>query len=246
MEPTPGAPAAAPTAAADADGAADAQPDRAEGDAVSPGPDEPTPEELARILTWPNLISVLRLLGIPLFLYLLFAQDDEVLAAIVLGTLGATDWIDGFVARRYHQVSNLGKALDPTVDRLVLIVGVGAIIISGSAPLWFSLLVLGREVVIGLWTVSLLALGAKRPDVTWWGKAGTFANYFAFPLFMVGASDASLAPWFQAAGWIAAVPGLVLSYVAAVLYFPIGVRNLREGRAARHATDDPPAGREAP
>lgn len=241
MEPTPGAAAAAPTSEPDA---ARVDPRHDEGVAVDP--DEPTPEELARILTWPNLISALRLLGIPLFLYLLFGQDDEVLAAVVLGTLGATDWVDGFVARRYHQVSNLGKALDPTVDRLVLIVGIGAIIISDSAPLWFSLLVIGREVVIGLWTVSLLALGAKRPDVTWWGKAGTFANYFAFPLFMVGSSDAALAPWFQAAGWIAAVPGLVLSYVAAVLYFPIGVRNLREGRAARHEDDHPPAGREAP
>jgi cardiolipin synthase len=191
-----------------------------------------------RVLTVPNLITLVRLLCIPLFLYLLFGLEARAWAALLLALLGATDWVDGYVARHFHQVSNIGKAFDPTVDRLLLITGVVSIIIDGSCPLWFGLVVVIREVLLSAWVLSITALGAKRMDVTWWGKAGTFGMMVAFPAFLA-ASDTNLATGvtdvFEIIAWCAAIPGLVFSMIAFVGYFPMGVTALREGRAARDA-----------
>ena len=186
-----------------------------------------------RILTIPNAITMMRLLCLPVYLWLLFGQDNQAAAAALLGVLGATDWVDGYVARHFHQVSSVGKVLDPVADRLLFFVGVGAIIVDGAAPLWFCVAVLAREVVVALATLLLAALGARRIDVTWFGKAGTFGLMFAFPLFLGGSSTVSFATTLEALAWVAGIPGLVLSYYAAVLYLPIGVRALREGRADR-------------
>ncbi|HWC69198.1 MAG TPA: CDP-alcohol phosphatidyltransferase family protein, partial [Acidimicrobiales bacterium] len=128
-----------------------------------------------RLLTLPNAITIVRLSCLPLFLWLLFGKEDRVAAAALLGALGATDWVDGYIARRYHQVSELGKVLDPLADRLLFIVGVGALIVDGSVPLVFAWLVVAREVILGVTLVLLTLAGMQRFDVTWWGKAGTFA-----------------------------------------------------------------------
>jgi cardiolipin synthase len=140
--------------------------------------------ETNRVLTLPNVITFVRLACLPVFLWLLFVQDDRLAAAVLLAVLGITDFVDGYIARRFHQVSELGKVLDPTADRLLFIVGVGGIMIDGAAPLWFSLLVLAREVVVGAAMVILTALGMKRVDVSWWGKAGTLALMVSFPSFL--------------------------------------------------------------
>jgi cardiolipin synthase len=213
---------------------------------ASPAFDDGDP---SRILTVPNLISFLRLLGIPVFLYLMFPRDNLAAGAIVLGVLGSTDWIDGWYARRYHQVSNLGKALDPTVDRLVLIVGIVSAIVAVDDVWfrWFAALVLFREVAVALWTLAITLVNrGVNMAVTWWGKAGTFCMYFAFPFFIAGASTMRLAPAFEVLAWGFALPGLVLSYWAAVLYIPIGRTALREGRAARRAAAPAAPGKEAP
>jgi cardiolipin synthase (CMP-forming) len=186
-----------------------------------------------RILTIPNLLSVGRLLCIPLFLWLLFAKEDRARAAYLLGALGATDWVDGYVARHFNQVSTLGKVLDPTADRLLLGVGIVAILIDGSVPRWIAVMVLVREVLVGAAVVALAALGASRIDVTWFGKAGTFFNMFAFPLFLGGASGISWNDTARTLGWVFAIPGLILSYYAAVLYIPAARKALREGRSGR-------------
>jgi len=191
-----------------------------------------------RIMTVPNLITLVRLLCIPVFLWLLFVVDAPAWAALLLAMLGATDWVDGYVARHFHQVSNLGKAFDPIVDRLLLIVGVGSIIISGAVPLWLGLVVVIREVLLSAWVVGITALGAKRMDVTWFGKAGTFGMMVAFPAFLA-ASDTALTDWLRTAleviAWGAAIPGLVFSMIAFYGYFPMGLQALREGRAGRAA-----------
>jgi cardiolipin synthase (CMP-forming) len=195
---------------------------------------DPDPD-LDRILTIPNVITLIRLLCLPVFWWLLFSQQNRAAAAALLSVLGATDWIDGYIARHFDQVSNLGKVLDPTVDRLLFFVSIVGIIIDGSAPRWFCLVVLVREVVVASITVTITALGAKPVDVTWFGKAGTFGLMFAFPLFLAGSSDLAIAPAFTAAAWIAGIPGLVLSYYAAFRYVPLWRVNLREGRARRAA-----------
>lgn len=188
-----------------------------------------------RIVTIPNLITCVRLACLPLYLYLLFGRDNRAAAALLLAVLGATDWVDGYVARHFDQVSNLGKILDPVADRLLFFVGIGAILVDGAAPYWFSVLVLAREIVISIAVLVIAALGGRRIDVTWWGKAGTFCLMFAFPLFLAGASTVGLADLFTLAGWGFGIPGIVFSYYAAFLYIPLGLTALREGRAARHA-----------
>ncbi|HBV26021.1 MAG TPA: CDP-diacylglycerol--glycerol-3-phosphate 3-phosphatidyltransferase, partial [Acidimicrobiaceae bacterium] len=137
-----------------------------------------------RPFTIPNLISLLRLGCIPIFLWLLFGPEDRWAAALLLGALGATDWVDGFIARKFNQVSELGKILDPTADRLMLLIGIFAIWIDGSVPGWVAWLALVREGLVALAAVLLAALGSRKIEVTWWGKTGTFLLMFAFPFFL--------------------------------------------------------------
>lgn len=192
-------------------------------------------EGKGRILTIPNVISVIRLSCLPLFLWLLFPQNSPGAAGFLLGALGATDWVDGYIARHYDQVSELGKVLDPVADRLLFFVGVTSIWYVGACPWWIAAAVLFREIVVAGATIALAAMGAKRIDVTWWGKAGTFALMVAFPFFLFSTADISWTSLarFIAYGW--ALPGLVLSYAAAAMYIPIGLKALREGREGRAA-----------
>ncbi len=183
-----------------------------------------------RILTVPNFISLLRLASIPLFLWLLFSQDDRFAAALLWAVVGATDWVDGWWARKFDVVSEFGKFIDPVTDRAVLIVGIFAVGVDGSVPWWLVVVTLSREVIVAGAGVVLGALGGRRIDVTWWGKCATFGLYFAFPLLLAGASDVGTADWFRWAGWICAVPSLIYSYLSAAQYVPLGLEALREGR----------------
>src|SRR4051812_319439 len=167
-----------------------------------------------RILTIPNVITVVRLLCLPIFLWILLHDENRAAASWLLGALGATDFVDGYVARHFHQTSKLGKILDPVADRLLLFVGIGAILYDGTVPPWFAIAVLARELLISVATLGLAALGARRIDVTWWGKAGTFANMFAFPLFLGSHSTVSYSGVCGVLAWVAAAPGLTLSYYA--------------------------------
>jgi cardiolipin synthase len=186
-----------------------------------------------RILTIPNLVTLVRLACLPVFLWLLFGREDRAAAAWLLAGLGITDWIDGYIARHFHQTSELGKVFDPVTDRLLFFIGGGGILIDGSVPTWFAVVVLIREALVAVATVGLAALGAKRIDVTWFGKAGAFFLMVAFPLFLASHSTLS---WHETAGdlaWVAGIPGLALSLYSAALYVPIARSALSEGRAAR-------------
>ena len=121
-------------------------------------------------LTIPNLISILRLAAVPVFVWLLMGQNRPLAAAALLGILGATDWVDGWVARRFDQVSELGKVLDPTADRIMFLVAVFTMMIDGSVPIWFGILTLVREGVVAIAALVLGALGARALKVTWAGK----------------------------------------------------------------------------
>lgn len=195
------------------------------------------PATADRVLTIPNLITAVRLACIPLFVYLLFGRENRAAAAWLLAVLGMTDWVDGWTARRLGQVSRLGKVLDPLADRLLLIVGITCILLDGSAPLWFGLAVLAREALVAGTTLVLAVLGARRIDVTWWGKAGTFALMWTFPLWLAGNSTLSYAPFVEALGWCFAIPGLVLSYYSAARYVPLARAALAEGREERSGGD---------
>jgi cardiolipin synthase len=181
-----------------------------------------------RILTVPNVITLIRLCLLPVFLWLLFAQENRAAAAALLAALGATDFLDGYIARHFHQVSELGKILDPVADRLLFFVAVAGIMVDGSVPVWFAVAVLLREVLVAGGTLVLAAKGVRRIDVTWYGKAYTLLLMTAFPLFLASESTVS---WHEAAGTVAVlvgIPGLVLSWYSAALYLPIARRALRE------------------
>jgi len=182
------------------------------------------------ILTIPNLITLIRLACVPLFCWLLFGKDDQTAAAWLLAVLGCTDWVDGYIARHFDQTSTLGKILDPTADRLLLIVSVASIIIDRSIPWWIAALVIFRESVVAIAALVLAALGARRIDVTWYGKAGTFGLMFAIPFFLASRSTVGWHPLAHVLAWVCVIPGLIFGYIAAVQYIPLGRAALREGR----------------
>lgn len=182
-----------------------------------------------RVLTVPNLLSFGRLLCVPVFLWLLFGLETREGAAFLLAFLGITDWVDGYIARRFNQVSALGKVLDPAADRLLLGVGVVAIMIDGSVPLVVGWLTIARELAVAVTALVLASLGARRVDVSWAGKCGTFAMMIAFPLFLLGNGHGVAA----AIAWPVAVFGLAVGWYAAAAYVPQGVKALREGRDDR-------------
>ena len=184
---------------------------------------------LDRIATIPNAISVIRVLCVPVFLWLLFGQDNRTGAAFLLGGLGATDWVDGYIARHFNPVSDLGKVLDPIADKVLLVTGMIAILIDGSVPAVVFWPAIAREVLVAATTVLLGALGSKRIDVSWAGKCGTLLMMTAFPLFLWGHGEG---PAYLVA-WCFAVPGLLMAWYAAITYVAPARQALREGRAAR-------------
>lgn len=186
------------------------------------------------IWTIPNAFTLLRLLLLPVFLYVLFGLENRAAAALLLGGLSATDWVDGYLARRLGQVSEFGKVFDPTVDRLLFVVATIAIIVDGSIPLWFALAVLFREVAVGLMmAIATLVYKMPRIDVTYLGKLATFLLMFAVPGFLMGNSDIAGADAFQVAAWLVGIPGLILSYWTGIAYIPQVRRAVAEGAAAR-------------
>ena len=188
--------------------------------------------------TWPNLISVIRLAFLPLFFWLLFGTNHRAIAAWLLATLGATDWIDGFVARRWHQVSNVGKVLDPVADRILVISALLAVAAAAGVPWWFASATLTRELIVSLLTVVLASLGAARIDVLWWGKVSTFALMTTFPLFLLTTNPhhGALLPWqhdVRNACWVLGITGLTLSWIVLFGYVKPALNALRTGRRAR-------------
>jgi len=189
----------------------------------------------ARIITIPNLISMARLACAPVFVWLL-ADDDLLAAALLLAVLGASDWVDGWIARRFDQGSNLGKVLDPVADRILLLLAAVALVVQGSVPLVVGILVLVREAVVSVAVLALAAAGARRIDVQWVGKAGTLALMFAFPLYLwADAISGTASDVVLTAAWFMAVCGLVFSYYAALTYVPLARAALRDGRASHTA-----------
>jgi cardiolipin synthase len=189
-------------------------------------------------VTWPNLVTAIRLALLPVFLWLLFSTDHRAVAAWLLAFLGATDWIDGHLARRLHQVSNVGKVLDPVADRLLVMVGLLAVAAASGVPWWFALATLAREIIVSVLTLVLAALGAARIDVLWWGKVSTFALMTTFPLFLLTTNPhhAPLTQWQEVcrdACWVIGVAGLGLAWVVLFGYVKPAIAALRTGRRGR-------------
>ena len=185
---------------------------------------------LDRIATLPNLLSLVRILLIPVFVGLLLHHGTEAAGLVLLGAVVATDWVDGYIARHTGQVSNLGKLLDPVADRLAVAAALVALVVRDAFPLWAALLVISRDALILLVGVVLIVSYRIRLDVRWVGKAGTFGLMCAIPLVAWGHFGLVFHGFTRIFGWMVFVPAIALYYLATAAYAVDVVRALRVAR----------------
>jgi len=169
------------------------------------------------IFTIPNLISAARIAAIPFFLWLLLGADDPGAAGWTLFAIGTTDWIDGFLARKLDQVTELGKMLDPVADRLAIVAALIGGWIAGVVPWWVALLLLVRETLVGLMALYLAVKVETRIEVRHLGKMATWAVYGGVASFYIHAGTGW--DFFHWWSWIYIIPGITLYYVVAGQYF---------------------------
>lgn len=170
------------------------------------------------ILTVPNLLSCTRILLIPVFMALIVHEGTELAGMLLFAGVAATDWVDGYVARRTNQVSELGKVLDPVADRLAIAAGLIAIMIRGALPLWAGLAVILRDVAVLIVGAALLAGRGVRVDVRFLGKTATATLMIAITWIAWGNLGLPLEAAARAAGWVLFALGIAESYVAALWY----------------------------
>jgi cardiolipin synthase (CMP-forming) len=172
-----------------------------------------------RIWTIPNLLSFLRLLGVPVFLWLALGPKDNGWALLVLVFAGISDYLDGKIARRFGQTSRLGALLDPAADRLYILATVAALADLGTIPIWLAVLLVSRDVVLAA-TIPILrhrGYGLALP-VNFVGKAATTNLLYAFPLLLLAGGTGSVATVAQPLGWAFTVWGVALYWYAGALY----------------------------
>jgi cardiolipin synthase (CMP-forming) len=175
-------------------------------------------EASSAIATVPNGLSVARILLTPAFVWLIVDQDTTFIGLLLFGVVVSTDWLDGYVARRTGQVSDLGKMLDPTADRLAIAAGLVALVVRGAFPLWAALLILVRDLAVVVVGVLLLVTRKVRIEVRFVGKVATFSLVVAIGLIAWGNLGYPFHSAAEAVGWVMYAVGIVQYYVAAVLY----------------------------
>jgi len=184
------------------------------------------------VWTVPNLLSGLRVAGVPVFLWLVLGPHADGWAIILLMVSGASDYFDGKLARAWNQTSRLGQLLDPAADRLYIVATVVALAIRDVIPVWLVVALVGRDVVLALTLPVLRRHGYGPLPVHYLGKAATFNLLYAFPLILLGAGHGWGSPAARTVGWAFTVWGLALYWWAAVLYLA-QVRDLTSSRPRR-------------
>lgn len=184
------------------------------------------------VLTLPNAISAARLLLVPVFAVLLLRGEDG-WALVVLAVAGASDWLDGVLARALDQRSRLGELLDPSADRLFILVTLIGLAARGAIPGWLLVAVVGRDVLLAVVLLVLVRRGVGPLPVHFVGKTGTFALLYAFPLLLLAQSQGVLGDVAGVAGWAFAWWGMGLYWLAAGIYLRQAWRELARRRAAR-------------
>jgi cardiolipin synthase (CMP-forming) len=170
-----------------------------------------------RVLTVPNVLSFLRLVGIPIFVFLLLTGRDG-LALLVLIVSAFTDWLDGKLARRWHQTTKLGQLLDPVADRLYILAAVVCFVWRDIIPWWFALIVVGRDAALVLLLPFLRRMGLVALPVHFLGKAATLNLLYALPLLLLGENDNTIGMLAKVFGWAFAIWGAGLYWWAGLIY----------------------------
>jgi cardiolipin synthase len=184
-----------------------------------------------RVWTVPNALSVLRLLGVPLFLWLLLGPEADGWAVVVLMVSGVTDWADGKLARVLGQSSRLGALLDPAADRLYIVATLVAFVLRDVVPLWLVAVLVGRELVLGVMLLLLRRHGYPPLQVHYLGKAATFLLLYAFPLLLLASGGGGWA-WVAPVAWALTIWGSALYVLAGLLYVVQVLGLVRADRAA--------------
>ena len=175
-------------------------------------------EEASRVWTVPNIVSVVRLAGVPLFLWLVLGPEADAIALVVLMVAGITDYLDGWLARRLDQYSTLGEILDPVADRLYILAVVVGLYLRDINPWWVALALPLRDLLLWGLVPILRTRGFSALPVHFLGKAATFNLLYAFPLLLLGEGDGIVATLARTFGWAFAWWGIGLYWWAGVLY----------------------------
>jgi cardiolipin synthase (CMP-forming) len=188
-----------------------------------PAPDSAPPAVGDQILTVPNALSLLRLLGVPVFLWLILqpvfgGRHYDGWALLILAVGGITDYLDGKIARAFGQVSRVGQLLDPAADRLYILATLGGLAARHIIPVWLVAVLVGRDVLMGIPLLVLKRHGYGPPPVHFLGKAATFNLLYAFPLLLLGDGTGWLNNVAGSLGWAFAIWGTTLYWLAAGLY----------------------------
>ena len=184
--------------------------------------------DASRIATIPNAVSFARLIGVPVFLYLILAVHADVAAVIVLAVGGSSDWIDGYLARRLNQVSRLGELMDPLADRLYIFATLVALAIRDVIPWWFLIAIAARDLLLSLCLLVLRRYNYGPPPVHYLGKTATFILLCAFPMLFL--AKITHQTFWYAAGWGFAWWGIVLYWIAGIFYLYQVAGVVRAGR----------------
>jgi cardiolipin synthase (CMP-forming) len=191
------------------------------------------------VWTLPNAVSALRLLGVPLFLWLVLGPEADVLAVLLLMVSGFTDWLDGYLARRLNQTSKLGEILDPVADRLYILAVVIGLALRDIIPWWVALILPARDAFLWCLVPFLRTRGYSALPVHFLGKAATFNLLYAFPLLFIGDGTGTVATLGKMFGWAFAIWGIGLYWWAGLLY-AWQVRKLLADRDRRAPDLGPP------
>ena len=179
---------------------------------------EPRLRDRNRVLTVPNVLSVIRLVLVPVFLWLLLVEHADAWATGILMFTGASDWADGKIARLMNQSSRLGELLDPAVDRIYMITVPIAFALRHFVPWWFVIVLIARDAILAATLPALRSRGLTSLPVTYIGKGATFGLMSGFPLILLGQFHGLWSRVVLAIGWGFAIWGLALYLWSFVLY----------------------------
>lgn len=180
----------------------------------------------SRVLTVPNVLSFIRLLLVPVF-FVLIVTGQVFLALIVLVFSSLSDFVDGYVARRFGQITRLGQLLDPAADRLFIFAALVGLTISGILPLWFVCVIVARELALAVVGIVLASHGYGPLPVHHLGKTGTFLLYYALPIILIAAAFPIVESVAKPIGWAFAVWGAFLYWWAGLIYIRETMRVIR-------------------
>ncbi|PXY30147.1 CDP-diacylglycerol--glycerol-3-phosphate 3-phosphatidyltransferase [Prauserella sp. PE36] len=193
----------------------------------------PEPSLARQALTLPNILSILRLAGVPVFLWLLLGPEEDGWALLVLVFGALTDWLDGKLARWLDQTSRLGQLLDPAADRLYIVATLVAFLVRDIIPWWFVAALVARELIVGVALVILRRNGFAPPEVTYVGKGATFCLMYALPLLLLIQGDSLTAEILRPIAYAFTIWGGLLYLWSGALYVVQTVKAV-SGRPLAH------------